>query len=280
MQTDHAWVRSDWQVADTIVAGTSTRYSGYSTTPALAENNLGINVGDVPQLVQRNRQGLARLIGAQCRSQHHSQHLSQHLSQGDGQSPEPVDVQWLDQVHGSDCVYVGADSDLNAAPQADAMWTDQPGLALAIQSADCVPVVMTDTLGTVVGAAHGGWRGLVAGVLPELVRAMSAKPSDLHAWVGPCIGPTYFEVGEDVWRPVEHICAEAVYPHSTDSRKRLVDLPLLAQRQLQAGGVRSVSQSGLCTYASAAFYSHRQATHAQGQGAQTGRMATFVCRIA
>ena len=277
MQTDHAWVRSDWQVSDNIVAGTSTRYGGYSTTPALAENNLGINVGDVPPLVQRNRQGLARLIGGQCRSQRHSQ----RHSQGDGQTPaEPVEVQWLDQVHGSDCVYFGADSDLTAAPRADAMWTDEPGLALAIQSADCVPVVMTNTSGTVVGAAHGGWRGLVAGVLPELVRAMSAEPSDLHAWVGPCISRAYFEVGEDVWRPIKRICAEAVYPHSTDSDKRLVDLPLLAQQQLQAGGVRSVSQSGLCTYASAAFYSHRQAMHAQGQGAQTGRMATFICRIA
>jgi hypothetical protein len=62
MQTDHAWVRSDWQVADNVVAGTTTRYGGYSTAPALAENNLGLNVGDVPRLVQRNRQGLARFI--------------------------------------------------------------------------------------------------------------------------------------------------------------------------------------------------------------------------
>ena len=51
MQTDHAWVRSDWQVADNVVAGTTTRYGGYSTAPALAENNLGLNVGDVPRLV-------------------------------------------------------------------------------------------------------------------------------------------------------------------------------------------------------------------------------------
>ena len=272
MQTDHAWVRSDWQVADNVVAGTTTRYGGYSTAPALAENNLGLNVGDVPRLVQRNRQGLARFIERQSHRQCHRQ--------GDAQITEPVDVQWLDQVHGSDCLYVGLDSDRTAAPQADAMWTDQRGLALAIQSADCVPVVITDTAGTVVGAAHAGWRGLVAGVLPQLVRSMSDESSALHAWVGPCIGRAHFEVGEDVWRPIERICAEAVYPHLTDNRKRLVDLPLLTQRQLQACGVRSVSQSGLCTYARAEFYSHRQATHLRGQGAQTGRMATFICRIA
>ncbi len=188
----------------------------------------------------------------------------------DAQIAEPVDVQWLDQVHGSNCLYVGATSDETAAPQADAVWTDQPGVALAIQTADCVPVVITNTAGTLIGAAHGGWRGLVGGVLPEL----------LHAWVGPCIGRTHFEVGEDVWRPIGRICAEAVFPHGVDNRKRLVDLPLLTQYQLYACGVGSVSQSGLCTYAGEAFYSHRQATHARGQGAQTGRMATFIFRMA
>jgi YfiH family protein len=264
MQTDLTWVRADWQVADTIVAGTTTRSGGHSTTPALAENNLGINVGDTPRLVRRNRRELARLIERQ----------------GGSQMRGPVDVQWLEQVHGSDCVYVGADSDRAVAPLADAMWTDRPGLALAIQSADCVPVVMTDTAGTVVGAAHGGWRGLVAGVLPRLVSSMPVEPSDLHAWVGPCIGRTHFEVGEDVWRPVGRSCVEAVHPHATDNHKRRVDLPLLTQRQLQACGVRSVSQSGLCTYDRTEFYSHRRATHGRGQGAQTGRMATFICRIA
>ena len=268
MPTKSAWIRPDWQVGGNILAGTTTRYDGHSSVPGLAENNLGVNVGDAPDLVQRNRQGLARLIEGQFHSQ------------GDDKMPQSVGVQWLDQVHGSDCLYVGADSDLSAAPQADAMWTDQPGLALAIQTADCVPVVITNTQGTVVGAAHGGWRGLVAGVLPELVRGMSVEPSELHAWVGPCIGRTHFEVEEDVWGPVWRICAEAVFPHGVDNRKRLVDLPLLTQHQLYACGVRSVTQSGLCTYASAEFYSHRQVTHARGQGAKTGRMATFICRIA
>ena len=281
MPTESAWIRPDWQVGgNNIVAGTTTRYGGYSAAQGLAENNLGLNVGDAPELVQRNRQGLVRLIEGQCHSQRLSQHPSQRPSQGDGQVPESVVVQWLDQVHGSNCLYVGATSDVTAAPQADAVWTDQPGVALAIQTADCVPVVITNTAGTRIGAAHGGWRGLVSGVLPGLVHNMSADPSELHAWVGPCIGRTHFEVGEDVWRPIGRICAEAVFPHGVDNRKRLVDLPLLTQYQLYACGVGSVSQSGLCTYAGEAFYSHRQATHARGQGAQTGRMATFIFRMA
>lgn len=264
MLTDRAWLQADWPISDKIVAGASTRFGGNSTAPALAENNVGLNVGDVPSVVQGNRQALARMIAGQNGSA----------------IIEPVNVQWLHQVHGSDCIYVGKDSDLTAAPQADAMWTDQPGLALAIQSADCVPVVMTDSAGRLIGAAHGGWRGLVAGVLPKLVGCMPTQAGNLTAWVGPCIGKAYFEVGAEVWRPVERICADAVDPHPSDSGKRLVDLPLLAQRQLQACGVKAVFQSSLCSYTGAEFYSHRQATHERGPGAQTGRMATFICRMA
>ena len=265
MLTDGALLQADWPMSDKIVAGVSTRSGGNSTAPALAENNVGLNVGDVPSVVQGNRQALARMIGR----------LSGF------QISEPVAVQWLDQVHGSDCVYVGKDSDLTDAPQADAMWTDQLGLALAIQSADCVPVVIAlMSAGRLIGAAHGGWRGLVAGVLPKLVGCMPTQAGNLTAWVGPCIGKAYFEVGAEVWRPVERICADAVDPHPSDSGKRLVDLPLLAQRQLQACGVKAVFQSSLCSYTGAEFYSHRQATHERGPGAQTGRMATFICRMA
>ena len=133
------------------------------------------------------------------------------------------------------------------------MWTDQLGLALAIQSAD-LHVVIADVAGGLIGAAHGGWRGLVAGVLPELVCCMPTQPSNLSAWVGPCIGKAHFEVGAEVWRPVERICAQAVNPHPSDSGKRLVDLLLLAQRQLQACGVEAVFPSGLCSYTGAEFY--------------------------
>ena len=113
MLTDRAWLQADWPMSDKIVAGASTRFGGNSTAPALAENNVGLNVGDVPSAVQGNRQALARMIAGQNGSA----------------ITEPVNVQWLHQVHGSDCIYVGKDSDLTAAPQADAMWTDQPGLA-------------------------------------------------------------------------------------------------------------------------------------------------------
>ena len=107
MLTDRAWLQADWPISDKIVAGASTRFGGNSTAPALAENNVGLNVGDVPSVVQGNRQALARMIAGQNGSA----------------ITEPVNVQWLHQVHGSDCIYVGKDSDLTAAPQACLLYT-------------------------------------------------------------------------------------------------------------------------------------------------------------
>jgi YfiH family protein len=189
----------------------------------------------------------------------------------------PPHLHWLDQVHGNRWVY--ADGQWSDEPQADALWTDQPGTGLVIQSADCVPILLAsrDSNRPCIGAAHGGWRGLLAGVIEHLVAAMPVAPSQLCAWVGPCISQTHFEVGEDVWRPVAKVSPSVIAEHPMDASKRLVDLPQLAQHQLRSCGVVSVTQSHLCSYASPDFYSHRQATHQQGSGAQTGRMASVVC---
>ena len=104
-------------------------------------------------------------------------------------------MQWLDQVHGNACIHIDRHQieKFEHLPQADSMWSDLPGVALAIQSADCVPVVLTDATGELIGAAHGGWRGLTEGVLASLIEAMPINPDGLCAWIGPCIGPGHFE---------------------------------------------------------------------------------------
>src|SRR5689334_6536762 len=109
----------------------------------------------------------------------------------------PAEPVWLSQVHGKDVV------DLDAAhaspPQGDAALTRNPGVVVAIRTADCLPVLFADRDASVVAVAHAGWRGLAAGILEASVDAMRVEASEISAWIGPAIGPTAFEVGADVY---------------------------------------------------------------------------------
>ena len=260
MQTDNAWLAANWSAAPDILAGTTTRFGGVSQAE-FASNNMGLKVGDTPALVARNREG-----------------LRQHLARQTNTDVESgLQLQWLEQVHGNECVYI--DQVTSIAPYADSLWTDQPNTALVIQSADCVPIALADDRSEVIAAAHGGWRGLVDNVLGVLIQALPVAPDNVHAWIGPCIGPAHFEVGEDVWQPILALYPDAVIEHPQHAAKRFVDLRLVAKRQLQASGVRMISSSGHCTYAGDQWYSHRQVTHALGPTGQTGRLATAVCRM-
>ena len=108
----------------------------------------------------------------------------------------------LRQVHGTRVVAIDAanrQAALVQPPEADAAVTRTTGLAIAVRAADCLPVLFADRAGSVVAAAHAGWRGLAAGVLEATVRAMHVAPRDLVAWIGPAIGPRLFEVCRDVY---------------------------------------------------------------------------------
>ena len=186
-----------------------------------------------------------------------------------------VAIQWVQQTHGIANFYASVAS-TQQLPVADAVWTDQPGIALSIQTADCVPVLFVHRQGALVAAAHAGWRGLLAGVIEALVSTLPVAPADLQAWIGPCIGVSHFEVGRDVWAVVQDQCPQAVLLHARDPAKRMVDLVRLTQWCLQSCGVVQIGAVQRCTYADAAFYSHRQATVENGVGAKTGRMASVV----
>lgn len=270
MPNNPSWSPARWAAPAGVFAGTTTRHHPEAAVTSLGANpgfNLGRNSGESAQQVNSARGRLGQLLA----------------EIGAGPAPQ---LQWLQQVHGSRCIYAGGQAgtekekykEKEQEPQADAFWTDQPGIGLAIQSADCVPILLAsqDPSRPCIGAAHGGWRGLLAGVIQQLVLAMPVAPSQLCAWIGPCIGPRYFEVGPEVWQPVSRVSASAIGEHPTDPAKRLVDLTHLAAYQLGSCGVVSVAQSGLCTYAEPRFYSHRQATHQQGAQARTGRMASVV----
>lgn len=210
--------------------------------------NLGTHVGDDPARVQENCQRLLSQIPAQ-----------------------PI---WLSQVHGTHVVELSAD-DLQDSPEADAVMTAVPGVVCAVMTADCLPVLLSDKAGRLVGAAHAGWRGLVAGVLEALVSQMVVRGQidsrDLVAWLGPAIGPEAFEVGDDVRQAfIDLDVGYQRYFRPGKAGKWLADLPGLAEAKLQATGVQEITRSGFCTYTAAdKFYSYRRDN-------VTGRMASMI----
>jgi polyphenol oxidase len=173
---------------------------------------------------------------------------------------------WLHQVHGA-IAYDADDVVVKQAPLADAAATGRTGAPLVVQTADCLPVLFADVSGSVVGAAHAGWRGLAAGVLESTVRLMRDKSpnANLIAWFGPAIGPQQFEVGAEVraaFLSVSAQAAEAFTALGADDQghqKYLCNLYALARQRLSALGLTQVYGGGLCTVSDAGrFYSFRR----------------------
>jgi purine-nucleoside/S-methyl-5'-thioadenosine phosphorylase / adenosine deaminase len=249
--TVHDWcIIPDWPAPKNVHALQTTRHGGVSAAP-YDSLNLGDHVGDAPHAVARNRQLLAPLLPS-----------------------EPV---WLKQVHGT--VVVNADA-AGCLPQADACIATHPGAVCVVMTADCLPVLLCDDRGSVVGAAHAGWRGLCDGVIEHTVSAMHVPPQTLMAWFGPAIGPPAFEVGEEVhatFMARQPQAAAAFSPSPASGRgaagegvKYLADIYLLARQRLEALGIARIHGGGLCTCTdSERFFSYRR------DGA-TGRMGTFI----
>jgi YfiH family protein len=181
---------------------------------------------------------------------------------------------WLSQVHGRDVASVDAAriaAMRENPPVADAAVTAMPGVVLAVRTADCLPVLLADRAGTVIGAAHAGWRGLAAGVLEATLAAMCVPGREIVAWLGPAIGPQSFEVGRDVF---EAFCtgdsgARACFAEMRDE-KWLADLYGLARRRLKQAGVVTIGGGEYCTLTQGnRFFSYRRDRSA-------GRMASML----
>ncbi len=231
-------LRPDWPAA--VGAFVSTRAGGVSAPP-FDSLNLGIAVGDDAEAVAENRRRFAAALGA-----------------------DPV---WLRQVHGSRVVHIGAGDAALPAPQADAAWTSDDGVACVVQVADCLPVLFAASDGRAVAAAHAGWRGLAGGVLEATLTALcegaGCEPSAVQAWLGPCIGPRHFEVGADVLVAFDANPAGSPWfsprPRADGSAAWLADLPGLARQRLQRAGVAAVHGGRWCTVSEPSrFFSHRR----------------------
>ena len=233
----------DWPAPTRVKSRMTTREGGVSQAP-WASLNLGDHVGDDPRHVAANR---AR--------------LHQQL---------PGEPAWLRQVHSARVVQIGQDSNR----EADAAYSRLTGQVCAVLTADCLPVLFCDRAGSVVAAAHAGWRGLAGGVLEATVAAMQVQPDEILAWMGAAIGPQAFEVGDEVRQVFVAQHAEAALaflPHpEAVPGKWLADIYQLARIRLDHVGVQAIYGGGRCTYQEAeTFYSYRR-------DGVTGRMASLI----
>ncbi|MBI5937278.1 MAG: peptidoglycan editing factor PgeF [Betaproteobacteria bacterium] len=242
------WLKPDWPAPERVRGFMTTRHGGVSQPPYDSLNPAS-HVGDDLLDVAENRAILRR-----------------HL---------PAEPLWLNQVHGDRVAEAGLDAE---GSEADACVARAPGRVCAVLTADCLPVLFCDAAGTVVAAAHAGWRGLAGGVLERTVEAMRVPPETIMAWLGAAIGPDSFEVGPEVREafiahdPLAGTAFRPALPGTLDEvpHKWLCDIYALARIRLARIGVSQVYGGGLCTLRDAGrFYSYRREQ-------KTGRMASLI----
>lgn len=253
----------EWPVQN-VLAFTTTRNNLTSKTQSEPSDsitpfnrfNLGLHVGDDPEKVLAHRQNLLSLL------------------------PENTQIQWLEQIHGSEVLLIESHS--KHALIADAAITCQKNIALAIMTADCLPILLTAKDGSEIAAIHGGWKPLAKNIIANTLNKMTTRNEDISVWLGPCIGKLAFEVGEEVQsafvsQSKSFSAAFVLSPSTLDPKqsnlphKYFADLALIAKIQLTAIGIKNVHHLEHCTYTDEAqYFSYRRENI-------TGRMASIIC---
>ena len=236
--SDHLII-PDWPAPANVRSIQTTRKGGVSSAP-YDSLNLGMHVGDFALAVEQNRMRLNRFFPS-----------------------EPV---WLEQVHGTTVAHA---DHAGCLPMADAC-VGRRGVCV-VMTADCLPILLCDRSGTVVGAVHAGWRGLAAGVIEATVAAMDVEAENLMAWLGPAISQAAFEVGEDVRSAFVDADAltESAFAEGS-AGKYQADIYQLARRRLNLLDITQIYGGDRCTYGEPEhFFSYRR-------DGVTGRMGTFI----
>lgn len=236
-------LQPDWPAPANVKAATTLRTGGFSSGQ-YHSLNLAMHVGDDVYKVQQNRELIQNSL---------------HL---------PAEPVWLEQVHGNKVVNAST-AGINA--QADASFSDRQGVVCAVMTADCLPLLLCDTEGSCIAAVHAGWRGLLAGVIANTVKAM--KKDELLVWLGPAIGPAWFQVGSEVKNAFVNQDPDYAAAFTAQSREKwLADIYQLAKIHLAALGITGIYGGDFCTYSEPErFYSYRR-------DRQTGRMTTLIWR--
>ncbi|MAZ45701.1 MAG: hypothetical protein CMD74_03220 [Gammaproteobacteria bacterium] len=243
------WVEGRMPKNVRALTTTVSNPSGVSEGP-YANFNLATHVGDESRAVQENRKILSEILGV-------------------------TNIFWLNQEHGTRCVQVEGVG--TPSPLADGAWTKKSGIALAVLTADCVPIVLADKEGCSIAIAHAGWRGIASGIVDQIVNSISATHlSSIVAWIGPAIGKDYYvidvEVREAISSSIKGVDDFFVRTVSDQSKvKYYADLSGIVSHRLLQLGLKDISGGGICSASDRRFYSYRR-------DAVTGRMATLVWR--
>lgn len=237
----------EWQVPPFIHSFTTVRTGGVSQAP-FDSFNLGDHVGDNPTDVAQNRCLLVDRFSL------------------------PAAPLFLTQTHSTKVVRLPYDGE---QVEADAVYTNQPNQVCLVMTADCLPVLFCSRSGEEIAAAHAGWKGLCDGILENTVAEFACPTSEIQAWLGPAIGETAFQVGEEVvaqFVAVDPQAATAFKPDPTASGKFLGNIYQLARQRLNKLGITQISGGSHCTVNEKdTFFSYRR-------DKQTGRMASLIWR--
>jgi len=181
--------------------------------------------------------------------------------------PDAPPLAWARQVHSA----LALPARPGSCGEGDALYAGEPGLALSVVTADCVPVLIAGPQG--IAAVHAGWRGIAGGVIPATLEKMTGDPGERTAWIGPAIGPCCYEVGEDVAGQVVAASAPEVAHPGPRGRPHL-DLQAAARLQLERGGVGQVLVLAHCTRCEEEkLWSYRR------EGKAAGRNLAFIWRV-
>ena len=241
-----SWIFPDWPAPHSVRSAVTTRHGpGVSAAP-FDRLNLGLRSGDAVDAVHANRGGLQQALTL------------------------PSSPRWLHQVHGTTVAELGP-LPSEVEPQADAAVSHLPGTVLAILTADCLPVLFCSADGREIAAAHAGWRGLANGVLEQTLTQLRAPRALTFAWLGPCIGASSYEVGEEVYAAfIDQDAAAKRCFVATSPGHWLCDLAALARLRLHAAGVAHIYGGGFDTFNDPRFYSYRR------DGERSGRFCSLI----
>ena len=199
-----------WDAPDNIGCCYTTRIGGHSKNK-FGHSNLSYDVGDSRVSVKKNREELKKSLDL---------------------AYEPV---WMKQIHSS---YIRKVTETTKDLVSDSCYTSTQGLACAVLSADCLPILVCNSSGSKVGVIHTGWRGLANGIIPKFITRFSKKPKDIICWIGPSISPANYLVREDVYKKLIKISTKIFTKHDTERWN--LDLKLAAKMLLKSKGVNRI----------------------------------------
>lgn len=236
-------IRPNWPAPNHIQAFSTTRQHGFSTA-CYESLNLASHVGDDENHVIQNRKKLANSLNL---------------------SAEPL---WLNQVHSNEII---AAAEYKTNISADGCYTTTSQQICTIMTADCLPILLTNTAGTFVMALHAGWRGLANGIIEQGIARAEKFGKEILVWLGPAISQPYYEVGPEVKSifTQQHLDAQHAFKKSNDDRW-LLDIYFIATQKFTRLGINNIYHSQFCTYENdKLFFSYRR----EGK---TGRMTTGI----